>query len=92
MSANRIKEAALRLFALNGYEATTMREIGKEVGIRASTIYSHYDSKEQIFLEVIHDLLKNFTWEHLNVSSISDEDFNLRDILFKVFEPVKNFV
>ncbi len=55
----KIYEAALRLFALKGYKATTMREIGKEVGIRQSAIYNHFKNKEAILDEIIDNLAKS---------------------------------
>jgi AcrR family transcriptional regulator len=41
-----IIEAALRLFAENGYEATTMRAIAREVGVATGNAYYYYASKE----------------------------------------------
>lgn len=86
MSKMRIKEVALKLFALRGYEATTMRDMAKEVGIKAPSIYSHYENKETIFLELIDDLICNMKWENLNVTEISnDTNFNIKTVLFDVF-------
>lgn len=45
----RILEAALDLFAQKGYEATTVREIAEAVGFRDSAIYSHFESKRQVY-------------------------------------------
>lgn len=42
-------DAALKLFAQQGYAATTVRQIADVVGIRDSAIYGHFQSKREIF-------------------------------------------
>jgi len=44
----KIYEAATRLFFSQGYEKTTLRMIGEEVGIAHVSILSHYDNKMAI--------------------------------------------
>ena len=46
-----IVEAALRLFAENGYEATTMRAIAKQAGVATGNAYYYYASKEELVRE-----------------------------------------
>lgn len=41
-------DAALRLFARQGYTATTVRQIADEVGIRDSAIYAHFNAKGEL--------------------------------------------
>lgn len=38
----RILQESLTLFSIRGYEAVSMREIGRSVGIKESSIYKHY--------------------------------------------------
>lgn len=49
-------EAALELFAEQGFYATSLREIGRAVGIRESAIYHHFASKEALLEAVLFDL------------------------------------
>ena len=44
----RIFEVSLELFASKGFDAVSVREIGRNVGIRESSIYNHYPSKDAI--------------------------------------------
>ena len=37
-----ILEAALDLFAVNGYEATSISQLADAVGIRKASLYSHH--------------------------------------------------
>jgi AcrR family transcriptional regulator len=46
-----IVEAALRLFAENGYEATTMRAIATQAGVATGNAYYYYASKEDLVRE-----------------------------------------
>ncbi|RFB91495.1 TetR family transcriptional regulator [Rhizobium leguminosarum bv. trifolii] len=44
----RITDSALRLFAADGYEATTLDAIAKAAGISRRTFFYYFDSKEEI--------------------------------------------
>ncbi|SFT25089.1 TetR/AcrR family transcriptional regulator [Paenibacillus sp. BC26] len=58
MTANRLKQAALTLFADSGYEGVSLSEIAKSVGIKTPSIYAHFDSKEQLFIELLEDAIR----------------------------------
>lgn len=51
----RIIQTSLRLFAVNGYERTSTRDIAKEAKMSVSLLYNYFDSKDEllktIFLE-----------------------------------------
>jgi AcrR family transcriptional regulator len=47
-----IVEAARELFAANGFERTTVREIGARAGIDASMIIRYFGSKDALFARV----------------------------------------
>lgn len=49
----RILLEAARLFRHRGYAATTLREVADASGIKAGSIYYHFESKEQILGEVL---------------------------------------
>jgi len=48
-----ILEAAYRLFVEQGYHATSMRQIAQGAGVALGGIYNHFESKEQIFDQVL---------------------------------------
>ncbi len=50
---SEITEIAYRLFLEQGYHGTSMRQIAQTTGIALGGIYNHFESKEQIFTEVI---------------------------------------
>lgn len=54
----KIFDVALDLFSKKGYDSVSLREIADEVGIKKSSIYSHYPSKEAILMDIF-DYLRN---------------------------------
>ena len=73
-----ILEKALELFSTKGYDATTVREIAKEVGITQSSLYKHYKSKEDIFISIFNEMKSRYDEEsskdsiHITKDSLSD--------------------
>jgi AcrR family transcriptional regulator len=59
-----IVQVAGEMFAQRGYLGTTVREIADEAGILSGSLYHHFDSKEDLALEVLRgyyiDLLTQF--------------------------------
>jgi len=54
----RILDVAANLFARKGFYAVSIREITRTVGIKESSLYNHFQSKEQL-LEEILDLFQS---------------------------------
>ena len=57
MSRSRqdVIEVAGRLFAERGYHATSMRALGRELGLLGSSLYAHIQSKEELLVAVVED-------------------------------------
>ena len=51
----RILEKALELFSSRGYDAVSVGEIAKAVGVKAPSLYNHYPSKQAIFDAIVAD-------------------------------------
>ncbi|WP_307869117.1 TetR/AcrR family transcriptional regulator [Nocardiopsis sp. B62] len=45
----RVRSAAVRLFARQGFAAVNMRQISAEAGISTGSIYRHFSTKEELF-------------------------------------------
>src|ERR1700753_1036299 len=52
----RIQRVALELFAEQGYEGTSLREIAERLGVTKAALYYHFKSKE--------DIVRSFTEDH----------------------------
>lgn len=73
----RISEEARKLFSTKGYEATSVRDIAKAVGIKDSSLYNHYKNKQGIFdyiIEVHEDASNKGFMEFYNKSKCTDEN------------------
>ena len=55
-----ILEAALDLFAVNGYEATSISQLADAVGIRKASLYSHFANKQDILDTIVETVLKGY--------------------------------
>lgn len=55
---SKIQNVAFRLFLEKGYEATNIRDICREVNIKASSLYFYYKSKQELFFSIYHDIWK----------------------------------
>ena len=51
----RIIEKALELFSTRGYDAVSVGEIAKSVGIKAPSLYNHFPGKQAIFDAIVEE-------------------------------------
>jgi AcrR family transcriptional regulator len=51
----RILHAAARLFREHGYKGTTVRDIAEAVGILSGSLFHHFQSKEEMLLEIMRE-------------------------------------
>src|SRR5690348_708428 len=51
----RIQQVALQLFAEQGYERTSLREIAERLGVTKAALYYHFKSKEDIVRSFTED-------------------------------------
>jgi len=68
-----ILEAALDLFAVNGYEATSISQLADTVGIRKASLYSHFANKQDILDTVVETVLKGYADHSIFVRSDWDD-------------------
>ena len=61
----KIFDVSLDLFSKKGYDSVSLREIAEEVGIKKSSIYSHYSSKEAILMEIFEYFTNQLEPENL---------------------------
>jgi AcrR family transcriptional regulator len=76
-----ILESAYRLFRAQGFDGTSMADITSQVGGSKATLYSHFPSKDELFVECMMAALQNYmsdTLKHLDASR-SDPQAALRN-------------
>ncbi|PXV87850.1 TetR family transcriptional regulator [Lachnotalea glycerini] len=78
----QILESAKELFALNGYHATTTREITKHIGMADGLIYHYFpEGKMQILNTILNDFLdERYLRIETDIASIK-EDVPIREML-----------
>ncbi|MCQ9180720.1 TetR/AcrR family transcriptional regulator [Streptomyces sp. IBSBF 2953] len=54
----RIQDVALELFAEQGYEKTSLREIAERLDVTKAALYYHFKTKEEIIVGIFTDLTK----------------------------------
>ncbi|MEU1082427.1 helix-turn-helix domain-containing protein [Streptomyces sp. NPDC005908] len=52
----RIQDVALGLFAEQGYEKTSLREIAEQLDVTKAALYYHFKTKEEILVSIFEDL------------------------------------
>jgi AcrR family transcriptional regulator len=71
-----ILDNAYRLFRAQGFDGTSMADITTQVGGSKATLYSHFPSKEELFVECMMAALENYmpdTLKHLDASRCHPE-------------------
>jgi TetR/AcrR family transcriptional regulator, cholesterol catabolism regulator len=76
---HRILDVAESLFQARGYNAVTMRDIAKAVGMRQASLYYHFSSKEELFVSVRERLFERHRVGLQNV--VSRDEGELRSQL-----------
>jgi TetR/AcrR family transcriptional regulator, mexJK operon transcriptional repressor len=57
---DQIVDAACRLFLENGYELTSMDAVAAQANVSKRTVYSHFQSKETLFIDIMEDMCHLF--------------------------------
>src|SRR5262245_41798982 len=57
---SRVQKVALELFAEQGYEKTSLREIAERLGVTKAALYYHFRSKE----DIVHSFTDDYFAEH----------------------------
>ncbi|ECR1110319.1 TetR/AcrR family transcriptional regulator [Listeria monocytogenes] len=89
MRKEEIKQAALTLFANNGFEGTSLADIAGVVGLKKQSIYSHFKDKDDLFLSIMKDAKSteiDYYRAKLRDSDLCRPDLVLSSLLFGVKE------
>lgn len=83
----KILNAATECFSKNGYDKTTLDEIGHKVSLNKATLYYYYSSKDDLFCDVIYAEAHRF--RELVRVGISEKRGVESKIVFLLFERTK---
>ena len=74
-----ILDAALELFSVQGYEATSISQLADAVGIRKASLYSHFENKQAILDELIRTTLEQYEKHSIFANADWDDPEFTRD-------------
>ncbi len=77
----KIFNVSVDLFSQFGYDGVSIRQIAREVGIKESSIYNHYKSKESILESILEYYINEMVKEEIPL----DETVKNMDISFDYF-------
>ncbi len=76
----KILEAARRMFAQHGYDATTMRAIAAKIGYTPTAIYHHFRNKEALLTELTTQDFRALAQVFQQIGEVADPVERLRRI------------
>ncbi|WP_046503149.1 TetR/AcrR family transcriptional regulator [Streptomyces odonnellii] len=86
----RIQDIALELFAEQGYEKTSLREIAERLDVTKAALYYHFKTKEDILISLFEDLMRPIdeliTWGRSQPHTLETK----REILRRYSEALAN--
>ena len=56
---DRLLDVALELFATRGYQAIGLRDLTRQLGLHAGSLYAHFESKQSLLYELIEGALSD---------------------------------
>lgn len=66
-----LMEAALELFQIHGYHATSVEMVILKTGVAKGTFYHYFKSKDEILEAIVQDILSGFITEARNIATNS---------------------
>jgi len=81
----KIHEETTRLIAIKGFSAVSMRDIAKEVGIKMSSLYYYYESKEDLLNEIFDVFERRYRHYFDWLSSINAKSCSLEEVMDNMF-------
>ncbi len=80
---DKILSVAGALFAENGYDSTSIRDISKEAGVNLASINYHFKNKLNLYREVMNASILNI---QADVERLGTQSDNLKDFYWNLFK------
>jgi len=79
----KILDASAALFSRQGYNGTALRDIATALDMKAGSLYYHFDSKEQLVLEILKIGLENIINTVINRVNALPEGSTTQEVLIE---------
>lgn len=76
-TVNQLLESGLNVFSEKGYHASSTKEIAELAGVSEMTLFRRFDTKQQLFIDVIRYALEKSEEHHIHLKN----ELNLHDYL-----------
>jgi AcrR family transcriptional regulator len=88
----QILEEAARLFAINGLDGTSMRDVAKACKVNEALLYKHFESKHDLYHEVIRGIQREIddTWKSIAEEAPNGQMAIKEVIKSLLFGPIEN--
>lgn len=83
MTIQKIKAAAFKNFAENGYEGGSLAQIAEEVGIKKQSIYSYFKSKDELYMTLSKEAME-FELAYVEQFIEKNKKEEMEDTLFQL--------
>ncbi len=87
---NDIFKSALLLFSKYGYDSVTVQDITKHAGVSKGSFYTHFESKESVFVELFHRIDSHYIETFKKVSPKESAENKLHIIFYAMSEYIYN--
>ncbi|MCM3767682.1 TetR/AcrR family transcriptional regulator [Neobacillus niacini] len=91
---DKILDVAIDLFSQNGYSGVSIREITREVGIKESSLYNHFQNKDEIIMTIFSMFQEEFakTLPPIEVLDVILANSSIEQFFAKGFENFKEHI
>ena len=95
-SKEKILNSAIKLFATNGFDGTSIRDICKDAGVNVCMISYYFGGKKELYQGILDDLIEKqtaFTKTFLDLNR-SPEEYSLeekKELLLEILDKVVDF-
>ncbi len=83
---DRILSVAIKEFANNGFQNTSIQQIAKKAGISVGSVYKYFENKETMFSMVVHEGLSSLESLLMSLADSSE------DIIIKAEKIIREFL
>ena len=90
-TADKVRMAAVSLFARYGYAAVSMRQIAREIDLQAGAIYNHFPTKQDLLRGLLVDHMERLldAWDEQEDDSLPPAEALLAFVRFHIRYHVK---
>lgn len=85
-----IRYTAFKMFLENGYEATNVRDICKEVDIKAASMYFYYQSKQELFFSIYNEIFEEYI-QYINNINVFRQNNSPKMKLYEIYRKIMEY-